>query len=495
MLQTDLGVDQTMFVSSDISKYSLGMELSMDKGHPVSGIIVEFQGVQRSHSGAIGDVIVFTGEVIVVRTSDTGKYRVGQAQADRGIIILLIPDNGLGGSGKIYIAPFQQRDPLPIGSPSNEEREVWPTMSVEEREVFEALQRDCGSDDMPLGTVCQLVGARLTLVRQRFPSAPVKDLCEALLTYSPESALFAKGHSSSEEIPDDHGKKYQDELSYGSDQAFYTGTGVILGDDLPDSSAMECIVNEVKQQGASCGDRYNLWYVRYCAAVEQPNYNDKGQARTTNRGRPQLLDEGNGDMRLHDFTRRVNDALEHSGATNRVTDAQVLALRLYTTSTFRPLNNSLRWERPKTKGDPPIPFRACIQSARKCVLVMQAIKREPKGTYRGITGYLAENFKKDGMGMDFAFFSTTVDISVAEDFVGDTEHSVMFKVAYIRGCQGAEISTISIFPGEREVLFPPCTGFCLQEITHGDGDGSSGVITGHSAGSKVQVNVTPIAAH
>jgi hypothetical protein len=129
-----------------------------------------------------------------------------------------------------------------------------------------------------------------------------------------------------------------------------------------------------------------------------------------------------------------------------------------------------------------VKFRACIQSARQCISDMQAIPRPAHATFRGVTGYLADSFQSSGMGMDYAFFSTTTDGQVARDFAGTAAHSVVFEIEFIRGCPGADISMLSLFPGEKEVIFPPCTGLSLKTT-----DGS---ITGESAG-QANVIVTP----
>ena len=137
-------------------------------------------------------------------------------------------------------------------------------------------------------------------------------------------------------------------------------------------------------------------------------------------------------MRLRDFVAQANAELQRSGSTRRVTDAQVLALRLYTGSTFRRLNTALRDKGAgRTPGE--MPYRACVQSARKGVLIFQAIPRPAATTFRGVTGYLAEAFKGDGMGMDYAFFSTSVTEGVAADFAGSVARSVLFEVEFMAG--------------------------------------------------------------
>ena len=171
--------------------------------------------------------------------------------------------------------------------------------------------------------VRELVGARLQQVKARFPTATHDDLCAALLTYSPESALFAKGHKSAEAIPDGQWDKYQGELQYGSYSSFHNGVEKVIGEEVPDEKALAAIHTEIMKDGVPEEDRYNLWYVQHCEAVEQPNYDEKGQERQDERGQQKILDQGHGGMRLRDFVVRANAELERSGSKKRVTDAQV----------------------------------------------------------------------------------------------------------------------------------------------------------------------------
>jgi len=132
-----------------------------------------------------------------------------------------------------------------------------------------------------LQAVRALVLERLRSVRARFPAASEDELCEALVCYSPESWLYAKGLSaddSGDPVGEQQWEKYQGELHYGSDQAFHNGSAAVLGTEVSDGDAMGAIVHEVLAQGEA-SDRYNLWYFRFCAAVEQNNYNEKGELR------------------------------------------------------------------------------------------------------------------------------------------------------------------------------------------------------------------------
>jgi hypothetical protein len=328
-----------------------------------------------------------------------------------------------------------------------------------------------------------LVLGRLQSVRQQFPDAPDPDLQAALLTYSPESALFAKGHKN--HVPPSSGggwPKYQGELFYGDYQAFHDGSKAVLGADIPDGAALPSIVCELMRQGGA-NDKYNLWYLLFCEAVEQPEYNKRGELKVGEKAN--IFDEGHGKWRLGDFTAATNKKLLEIGSQNRVTDAGVLGLRLYSVSTFSAMNTALRSTgtalHNKAHSGSPVPelkFRACIQSARKCLLEMAALPREATNTYRGVTGYLADEFEHSRMGMDFAFASATTDRKVAEVFIGSAEKRILFELLYASACPGVDISMLSVYPGQKEVLFPPCTGLCLTKVGGGVqvGGGQQGLV-------------------
>ena len=110
----------------------------------------------------------------------------------------------------------------------------------------------------------------------------------------------------------------------------------------------------------------------------------------------------------------------------------MLALRLYTGSTFRRLNTALRAKGAGMTYDQ-MPYQACVQSARKGILAFQAIPRPAATTFRGVTGFLADKFKADKMGMDYAFFSTSVTEAVAADLTASAACSVLFEIEFVAG--------------------------------------------------------------
>jgi hypothetical protein len=88
----------------------------------------------------------------------------------------------------------------------------------------------------------------------------------------------------------------------------------------------------------------------------------------------------------------------------------------------------------------PVLLHMFIQSARKCLLKMAAIKRPPSGTYRNVTGYRA-------LVWTSRFSLQPHRQGVASNFAGGVPFSVLFEIAYISGCPGVDISEFSVYPG------------------------------------------------
>jgi hypothetical protein len=90
--------------------------------------------------------------------------------------------------------------------------------------------------------------------------------------------------------------------------------------------------------------------------------------------------------------------------------------------------------------------------------------------FRGARGFLSPEFRQQRMGMDFAFFSASTNEPVAKNFAKNftdqTEslRSVLFEIEFNGGCKGADVQMISVFPGECEVLFPPCTALSIKKV-------------------------------
>ena len=110
------------------------------------------------------------------------------------------------------------------------------------------------------------------------------------------------------------------------------------------------------------------------------------------------------------------------------------------------------------------------------------------------------------MGMDYAFFSASTLEGVAADLQHGMERTVLFDIECLRTCPGVDVSVLSVYPGEKEVLFAPCTGLSLVQpavpVDGGGGGGGGGGGSGRGGGARVvgveaghaRVKVSPAAA-
>lgn len=138
----------------------------------------------------------------------------------------------------------------------------------------------------------------------------------------------------------------------------------------------------------------------------------------------------------------------------------VLALRLYTTSTYKSINDPMR-------QDPPVlphPFAATLYYISDALSKLREVQgKDPMRRnsslvfWRGMKNLqIAEEFVQTG-GTEMACMSTTSSQGVAQEFA-ESESPLLFKfVSKSFMSHGADISFLSVYPGEKEVLYPPLT--------------------------------------
>lgn len=137
----------------------------------------------------------------------------------------------------------------------------------------------------------------------------------------------------------------------------------------------------------------------------------------------------------------------------------VVALRLYTTTSYASINAPLRKD-PPTK---PNPFAATTYFISDAIKKMRAnaAKRPDAFTpvvyWRGLKGMaLPKKFAEEG-GTEFGCMSTSASKDVAMEF-SESQHPLVFKFATDNFMsRGADISFLSAYPEEKETLYPPLT--------------------------------------
>lgn len=159
-----------------------------------------------------------------------------------------------------------------------------------------------------------------------------------------------------------------------------------------------------------------------------------------------------------DSRRTIEELLCHPNAVAaRLKRQHILALRLYTTSTFRSINDPMR------RKERPHPLAATVYFISEGIKLLRAVPTIDQSVigemvfWRGLSDMkLAKTFLHSG-GTEYACMSTSRDRAVAMEFaVG--ESPLLFKFVTQDFMQrGADISFLSVYPEEREVLYPALT--------------------------------------
>jgi len=162
-------------------------------------------------------------------------------------------------------------------------------------------------------------------------------------------------------------------------------------------------------------------------------------------------------MRLDDFM-KLKQAVE-----TKLTRAHLLALRFYTSNSFTAINLALR----DSDREIQHPLAAITMNVQGGIKRLRGLDAEGESAsaeislWRGFTDMqVSEGFKVKG-GSEFAPMSTTTDPEVAVGYAirkGETNGSLLMKLKTSNNMQrGAELTWLSVFPGETETLFLPLT--------------------------------------
>jgi hypothetical protein len=142
-----------------------------------------------------------------------------------------------------------------------------------------------------------------------------------------------------------------------------------------------------------------------------------------------------------------------------LTRAHVLALRLYTSNSYFRINGPLR------EGVKPHPYAATAYFVHSAIAKLRTTRANDtsglRTFWRGMQDMaVSQEFMNRG-GTELGCMSTTQDRALAETKfakVGEQPNPLLLKVeaASLMNC-GADIQWLSMYPEEKEVLFPPLT--------------------------------------
>jgi hypothetical protein len=154
----------------------------------------------------------------------------------------------------------------------------------------------------------------------------------------------------------------------------------------------------------------------------------------------------------------LDDFLKHPSAVAAgLVKAHVLALRLYTSNSYTRLNSPFRW--PAADGTPH-PYAATVFWISDALKKLRAVldpTHFPMTFYRGMKDMaVAKQFEERG-GTEMACMSTSADKGEALKWAESRVPLLLqFEIENHMQC-GADISWLSMYPEEKEWLFPPLT--------------------------------------
>lgn len=153
----------------------------------------------------------------------------------------------------------------------------------------------------------------------------------------------------------------------------------------------------------------------------------------------------------------------------------VFVLRLYTTAAYWAINSKMRCRigisaeetrrLARTAGrEGKYPFPMTLMAIKEAIMKLREAaidKGEDKETdlFRGMKDMAVPAAFMESGGCEFAPCSTTTDISVALKYSKSASPTILKLLSRSFADRGADISFLSAFPSEKEILFPPLTLF------------------------------------
>jgi hypothetical protein len=175
-------------------------------------------------------------------------------------------------------------------------------------------------------------------------------------------------------------------------------------------------------------------------------------------------------------TKSIDELLAHSSSKlAHLEKHHVVALRMYTSSSFKTINDSLR------KRVKPHPLPATTYFISEALKLLNAVSaNQPdanmsKHLWRGMKNLkLSFEFLMQG-GTELACLSTSESEDIAFKTFADSECPLLFRiVSKDFNTHGASIDFLSVYPSEKEILYPPltfmrCLGTTRKEVKNAQG--------------------------
>ena len=172
--------------------------------------------------------------------------------------------------------------------------------------------------------------------------------------------------------------------------------------------------------------------------------------------------------------RTKSDELERNGHLPLLIE-EVVAVRLYTGPMYEKMNASLRaksgnahlmtrWQELCGSNSYVTTIHACSSAVVKLSKLLRAC-----AVYRGLAGatlpssFLVEDNLGVRGGVEYAFMSTSAERTQAMSYTSGGRSAIVVEMQLGLIDRGADVSWVSQFPAEAEVLFPPLTAMAVQD--------------------------------
>jgi serine/threonine protein kinase len=187
----------------------------------------------------------------------------------------------------------------------------------------------------------------------------------------------------------------------------------------------------------------DLHYIIYESAVEKKEWNG-------------IRDHGRAGYRLKDFMALPQAAMA------MLTEAELVAMRFYTSHSFNSINIAMRDTGRKVSH----PLPGIVTNIERGLKKLRALGSDNLMSkrvivlWRGMSSMqIPQQFEIEG-GTELAPMSTTADVGVAISYAvkKDVKSALLFRIVTRNNLErGADVQWLSMFPDESEILFPPLT--------------------------------------
>jgi hypothetical protein len=278
------------------------------------------------------------------------------------------------------------------------------------------------------------------------------------------------------------------------------------------------------EQEFARNDKWKDWQGQEFSAWQEWEYVINPVVQTSGGSGHGTRDAGRPGWTIEQFVERANEYIRKQAQTlcldeheiPVLTLPEVIAIRLYTGPAYQPLNSFLRevakvgpaW-RKKLAHMHQLTYSSTVLHLANGLRKLVRVNTKFVNVYRGIRGELPEAFwLKDDFGdvtaTDFAFMSTSLDQQVCKHYMDTKQHNVLWEIRCSSETaegfhSGADVSMLSQYPQEAEMLFPPLTMLKVvvvenvENVEEGGGAAGGGAKEEDVVEVEVEVEVTATA--